>query len=40
VTRLSLAGEDDRPSHAGSTNLLLVLAFLALWAEGFVARRS
>ena len=40
ATRLSLAGEDDRPSHAGSTNLFLVLAFLALWAEGFVARRS
>ncbi len=40
VSRLSLAGLDDRPRSAGTANLFLVLAFLALWAEGFVARRA
>lgn len=40
VSRLSLAGSEDRPANAGAANIFLVLAFLALWAEGFVARRS
>lgn len=40
VSRLSLAGIEDRPANAGTANLFLVLAFLALWAEGFVARRA
>jgi Ca-activated chloride channel family protein len=39
VSRLSLAGVEDRPTNAGAANIFLVLAFLALWAEGFVARR-
>ena len=39
VSRLSLA-EEDRPTNAGAANIFLVLAFLALWVEGFVARRS
>jgi Ca-activated chloride channel family protein len=40
VSRLSLAGVGDRPTNAGAANIFLVIAFLALWAEGFVARRS
>ena len=40
VSKLSLAGVGDRPTNAGAANIFLVLAFLALWAEGFVARRS
>ncbi|MEE8594924.1 MAG: VWA domain-containing protein [Gemmatimonadota bacterium] len=40
VSRLSLGGVGDRPTNAGTANIFLVLAFLALWAEGFVARRS
>jgi hypothetical protein len=39
VSRLSLAGVEDRPTNAGTANIFLMLAFLALWAEGFVARR-
>lgn len=40
VSRLSLSGREDGPANAGFANLFLVLAFLALWAEGFVAVRS
>ncbi|UCG75280.1 MAG: VWA domain-containing protein [Gemmatimonadota bacterium] len=40
VSRISLAGSEDRPKSAGAANLFLLLAFLALWAEGFVATRA